>query len=401
MKLVLRPGLTALPVAVGLLMLGLTGCTTQEIDTEELPAAAIFKPAAWSDLPGWEADRLIEAKPAMVLSCARISRLDPGQSLGPDGIGGAVADWQRACANVLQAPDDQFRAALERAFIPYRVIDETGDDHGLFTGYYEASLTGSREKTAKFNTPLRGRPDDLVMVQLGGFRDHLKGQRIAGRVIDGQLQPYEDRAAIVAGALDKTAPVIAWVDDEVAAFFLQIQGSGRVRLPDGTTMRVGYAGQNGHPYVPIGRVLIEEGELSRENVSLQTIRDWLKQNPDQADRVMNANPSYVFFREIEGPGPIGGEGVPLTPERSLAIDRSLLPYGAPVFLEVEDPLDARRLIRQLMVAQDTGGAIRGGVRGDFFWGYGPEAEERAGRMKSRGRYWFLLPVPNQPVAAGS
>ena len=398
MKMLARPSLT---MALGILALGITACATQDIETEERQRQAIFEPVSWSTVAGWQGDNVQDVRPAMALSCARIARLDPSEDLGPDGIGGPVDDWQRACTNVLQASDENFRQALERSFIPYRVIDETGDEYGLFTGYYEASLTGSRVRTAEFDTPLRGRPDDLVMVQLGGFRDDLKGRRIAGRVVDGRLRPFEDRAEIVAGALDDTAPPIAWVDDEIAAFFLQIQGSGRVLLEDGSTMRVGYAGQNGHPYVPIGRVLIEEGELTRETVSLQTIRDWLKANPDQADRVMNANPSYVFFREIEGPGPIGGEGVPLTPERSLAIDRSLLPYGAPVFLEVEDPLDQGQLIQQLMVAQDTGGAIRGGVRGDFFWGYGIEAETRAGQMKSRGRYWFLLPVPDQPVAPGS
>ncbi|MEO0394336.1 MAG: MltA domain-containing protein, partial [Pseudomonadota bacterium] len=217
-------------------------------------------------------------------------------------------------------------------------MDETGDAFGLFTGYYEASLSGSRTPSRQFSTPLHARPDDLVMVQLGGFREDLRGRRIAGRVLDGNLRPYEDRAEIVAGALDDSVPAIAWVDDPIAAFFLQIQGSGRMLLDDGSEMRVGYAGQNGHPYVPIGRVLINEGELSRETVSLQTIRAWLKANPDQADRVMNTNPSYVFFREIYGPGTLGGDGLPLTAGRSVAIDGSLLPFGAPMFLEATDPL---------------------------------------------------------------
>jgi membrane-bound lytic murein transglycosylase A len=213
------------------------------------------------------------------------------------------------------------------------------------------------------------------------------------------LRPYENRAAIESGALRGRGLEMLWVDDPVDAFFLQIQGSGRVMLEDGTSLRIGYAGQNGHPYVAIGRELIARGALTREAVSMPAIRDWLRANPQEADAVMNRNPSFVFFRELDGDGPVGAQGVALTPGRSLAVDRSFVPYGVPVWLDAEDPVDGEVRVQRLLVAQDTGGAIRGPVRGDVFWGHGPEAEHRAGLMKSRGRYFLLLPKTVTPPAS--
>ncbi|MBU2089727.1 MAG: MltA domain-containing protein, partial [Alphaproteobacteria bacterium] len=260
----------------------------------------------------------------------------------------------------------------------------------------EAELSGSLTRTARHTVPLHRRPDDLVMVDLGQFRDELKGQRIAGRVIDGSLKPYESRQQIVGGALDSRRLEILWVDDPVDAFFLQIQGSGRVTLADGRVIRVGYAGQNGHPYVAIGRELIAKGELTRENVSMQSIRAWLAANPGRADEIMNSNPSYVFFRELPGEGPVGAQGVALTPLRSLAVDRRFVPLGTPVWLDVDHPDSGAPRLRQLVVAQDVGGAIRGPVRGDLFWGHGKDAADKAGRMKSTGFYYLLLPKALTP-----
>jgi membrane-bound lytic murein transglycosylase A len=214
---------------------------------------------------------------------------------------------------------------------------------------------------------------------------------LVGRVVDGTLRPYEGRAEIEAGALSGRARPIAWVDDPVDAFFLQIQGSGRVALAEGGEMRVGYAAQNGHGYVPVGRILAERGEIPREQVSMQSIRAWMARDARAAQDLMNANPSYVFFRELTGDGPIGSEGVALVPGRSLAVDRAHVALGVPVWLDAQDPLDEAKRVRRLLVAQDTGGAIRGVVRGDVFWGTGEEAAERAGRMRSRGRTWVLLP----------
>ena len=276
---------------------------------------------------------------------------------------------------------------FENNFTPYQVSAGT-DTSGLFTGYYEASLKGSRTQSAVYHTPLRARPDDLVMVQLGDFRDKLKGQRIAGRIVNGKLKPYETHEEIVRGQMPahQDKPLV-WVDDAVDSFFLQIQGSGIVTMDDGSVMRVGYAGQNGHAYYAIGRELIKRGELTKENVSMQSIRAWLDQNPDKAQEIMFTNKSYVFFRELNGEGPLGGEGIALTPERSLAIDRSIIPYGMPVWLSLDHP----HIKDKMMVTQDTGGAIRGPVRGDYFWGHGVRAENMAGTMKAQGRYWFLMP----------
>jgi membrane-bound lytic murein transglycosylase A len=331
--------------------------------------------------------------PALRRSCVRIVRLPPQQLVGPEGATRPAASWQAVCreAELLADNDDAAtRAFFERRFVPY-AASNNGDADGLFTGYYEPELRGARTRGGNFTVPLYGRPMDMINVDLGLFREEWRGRSVTGRVDGTTLKPYHDRAAIEGGAIAGKAPELVWVDDKVDAFFLQVQGSGRVTLDDGSVLRVGYAAQNGHPYVAIGRELIQRGELARENVSMQSIRAWLRDHPDQAESVMNANPSFVFFRTLEGDGPLGAEGVALTAGRSLAVDRSFVPYGTPLWLDAEDPLDANLRVRRLMVAQDTGGAIKGPVRGDVFWGYGAEAAERAGKMKSPGRYWLLVP----------
>ncbi|WP_119679719.1 murein transglycosylase A [Indioceanicola profundi] len=382
----------------GLALLGLAACSPRP--PEEPPAPKlVLSPADFGDLPGWRTDRHAEAIPAFVRSCDRLVRQPADRTLGPDGAMGAIADWIEPCRALKALPagnDAAARAYFEQWFRPMLASDN-GEAEGLFTGYYEASLRGSRTRKGPFQTPLRRRPADLVMVDLGEFRPSLKGERVAGRVVDGRLRPYEDRAAIEAGKLPEKGLELVWVDDPVDAFFLHIQGSGRVLMEDGTELRVGYDAQNGHSYFAIGRELVARGILSKEEVSMQSIRAWLEANPGEADAVMNKNPSYVFFRLLEGEGPIGAQGVPLTPGRSLAVDRSFVAYGTPLWLEAEDPLDGKASIRRLMVAQDTGGAIRGPVRGDVFWGHGPDAELRAGKMRSKGRYWLLIPRTAQPV----
>jgi membrane-bound lytic murein transglycosylase A len=350
-----------------------------------------FTPASFADLPGWAEDRQAEALAALDRSCARILALPAERSLGPQAFGTA-SDWHEPCRTRPPpgASDTAARAFVERHFTPVAITDGVIAE-GLFTGYYEPLLRGSRVPTGPYRTPLLARPDDLVAVDLSRFRESWRGERIAGRVVDGALQPYETRAQIEAGALAGRAAPLVYVDDPVDAFFLHIQGSGRVRLADGGEVRIGFAAQNGQPYVPVGRVLVDRGALSREAVSMQSIRAWMAANPEGAAELMATNPSYVFFREISGDGPIGSEGVALTAGRSLAVDRAHIALGTPVWLDATDPLEASRRVRRLMVAQDTGGAIRGVVRGDVFWGTGTEAGERAGRMRSPGRLWLLLP----------
>ena len=380
--------------------LALFGCGPKE-EAEAPPDALTLSPVAFTDLPGWTSDHVAEALPAFQRSCARLKSVPPDRPVGPGGVGGRAADWQAVCTRLgTLAPGDDTaaRAFFEAEFVAY-AAGNNGARRGLFTGYYEIELEGSLTPSPDYPVPLYSRPADLVMVDLGDFSDRWKGERTAGRVIDGRLKPFEDRAAIEAGGLDGKTPVLVWLKDPVGAFFLHIQGSGRVRLPDGSEMRVGYAAQNGHKYVAIGRELIDRGELKREEVSLQTIRDWLRAHPDQAAALMNSNPSYVFFQELKGDGPLGAQNVALTPGRSLAVDSKFLPYGVPVWLDAEDPLDSGQRLRRLMVAQDTGGAIRGPVRGDVFWGHGPDAELRAGVMKSPGEYYIFLPRSVTPAPA--
>lgn len=380
--------------ALYIFVLFVTACATQAPKPEKNFSEDLsIKPVSFSVLPNWKNENFIGIAQAYTRSCDAILKKSAQGNFGSDSRFGRAQEWQIACRKFLKTDKtnaSEVRSFFEQYFIPYEARAGQNPE-GLFTGYFEAALKGSRTRKGPYQFPLRARPDDLVMVNLGEFREELKGQRIAGRVQNGRLKPYETHAEINRGQLpvsqDKT---LVWVDSPVDAFFLQIQGSGIVSLDDGTIMRVGYAGQNGHPYYAIGRELVKRGALAKENVSMQSIKAWLKQNPQQAQDLMETNKSYVFFREIEGEGPIGGQGVALTAGRSLAIDRSIIPYGMPVWLTAEHPSGTQN-INRLMITQDTGGAIRGPVRGDYFWGYGEHAEEMAGAMKSSGRYWFLLP----------
>lgn len=373
-----------------LAVLALCGCATQTGPDAKAPL--VLKVADYRDLPGWGREQgWGEFAMAFERSCARIVKRSPDGSFGPEAHWGTYADWQAPCRAYLQESPADLRAFLQSWYRPVAVYAGSSDE-GLFTGYYEAALRGSRTKNGVYRTPLRLRPEDLVMVDLGEFRKELKGQRIAGRVKGAHLKPYETREQIESGKLpDEHDKALVWVDDPVDAFFVQVQGSGVVMLDDGMPLRIGYDGQNGHPYYAIGRALVAKGVMDKDQISLQTIRAWLEAHPDDAQTLMNANPSYVFFKELYGEGPVGGEGVALTPGRSLAIDRAILPYGMPLWIDVDPPGGSGADIRRLVMAQDTGGAIIGAVRGDLFWGYGSEAERNAGIMKSRGQYWALRP----------
>ena len=346
-------------------------------------------PARFSELPGWQQDDLGAALPAFLKSCAEILRRDESAAAPALPLAAPLADWRAACEAAPQVAADgaTTREFFESAFTPY-LAGNRGASEGLFTGYYEPLLHGSRFRGGAFQTPILARPPDLVLVDLGRFRPAWRGERIAGRVVGGALLPYESRAEIENGALDAAHLALLWVDDPVDAFFLQIQGSGRVAMTDGSTVRLGYDGQNGQPYVAIGRLLVARGELTPETASMQAIRAWIQAHPQDSAALMDENPSYVFFREMSGDGPLGAEGVVLTPGRSLAVDRDFIPMGAPLFLVLGDAGEA---LERLAIAQDTGGAISGPVRGDLFWGFGAEAASRAGAMRARGRYYLLLP----------
>ncbi len=368
----------------------------------------VLEPAGFADLPGWRQDPMADALPALLRSCERILRLPPESEMGGAGFAGTAAQWQPACRAAAALPPGDHAAARTFFETHFRPASLTNDGYplGLFTGYYEPFLRGSRRRGGRFQVPLYVRPPELVMVDLGEFREELRGQRIAGKIEDGRLVPFPDRAEIEGGALTGRDLELVWVDDPIDAFFLQIQGSGRIRLAEGGELRVGYAAQNGHPYFAIGKDLIEREALTLEEVSMQSIRQWLEAHPEEAREVMARNASYVFFQAVEGEGPLGAEGVALTPGRSLAVDRKYLPLGLPVWLSAGIPAAQEGQpddkLRRLLVAQDTGGAIRGPVRGDVFWGHGDEAAEIAGRMKHRGRLWALLPkTVSAPTAQAS
>jgi len=354
-----------------------------------VPAPAQLRAVAWSALPGWEADELSQAWDAFLRGCTALA---------------ARAPWQRVCAEGAQLKpatnDAAVRRFFETRFTPWMIADAGGTETGLVTGYYEPLLTGSRTRTSRFRYPVYGVPEDLLIVDLGDVYPELKGYRLRGRLEGRRIVPYYSRAQIDQGDAPVADKVLAWVEDPVELFFLQIQGSGRIRLPSGETLAVGYADQNGHPYRSIGRVLIDRGDLPLEQTSMQGIKAWARKNPERLQELLNQNASYVFFRVLPPglPGPIGALGVPLSGRRSIAVDPRFVPLGAPVFLATTWP-NTKLPLNRLMMAQDTGGAIRGAVRADFFWGFGDDAAREAGRMKQSGRMWLLYPVDAVPPGA--
>jgi membrane-bound lytic murein transglycosylase A len=366
----------------------------------ELPPLRTLEPAGFAALPGWSEDRHGDALEALRASCA------DGVERGTDLGAAAAPALEALCARLRSAgrvDGEAARRFFETEFVPYAVGDR-GERVGLLTGYYEPELEGDRRRRPPFVHPLYLAPDDRMVVDLGEFKRDLAGRKITGMIRGGRFRPYFDRAEIERGALRGRRLELLWVRDPVALFFLQIQGSGRVRLPDGEVVRVGYDGQNGHDYTAIGRVLVERGELALEQVSLQSIRAWLRAHPDQSEAVMNANRSYVFFRRLPGAGPVGAEGVAITPWRSAAVDDERLPYGLPLWLDSTLPAVPElgrdeTPLRRLVVAQDTGGAIVGPVRADLFLGPGEEAEQTAGRMKQPLRTWLLWPRAAPPPPA--
>jgi len=386
----LRPIGLAL-VAIAALLLAACEKKPKKPPPVEPAARMLLEEAAFADLPGWDGDALSEALPAIGRSCALLAAQPDSRGVGPDRLAGSVADWRAPCAAIgrLSGDDESLRATLKELFVPFKVIDTTAKD-GLFTGYYEAELRGASSPLDGYRWPLYSVPDDLISVDLGRFRADLQGERIYGRVNGSSLVPYYNRRDIDKGVLAGRKLELLWVSDPVDAFFLHVQGSGRVNLPDGSVVRVGFAGSNGLDFVGIGRKLIDDGKVPRTRASMQGIREWLRANPAQATGILQRNPRYIFFREIDGDGPIGAQGVALTPGRSLAVDPAFLPLGVPLWLDTTWPASDRPL-RRLMVAQDTGNAIKGPIRGDFFWGFGEPALAEAGRMKQRGNYYLLLP----------
>jgi len=356
-------------------------------------------PISFSEVPGWADNDPRAALAAFRRSCAVMSKSQATRAMGGAGYAGTIGDWQGVCS---ATPSGNVSVAAARIFFETWFAPATvgagSDSQGLFTGYYEPELRASRARTGVYRTPIYGLPDDLVSVDLGLFKSALHDERIAGRVDGHSLVPYATRAEIDANGLAH-APVLLYADDPIAVFFLHIQGSGRVQLPDVSFLRLAFAAVNGRAYTPIGRTLIAQGALDRQSVSLQSIRAWLLAHPEEARSVMDSDDSFVFFQEtpLGDPslGSPGTEGAALTPGASLAVDPHLHALGAPFFVAATspDPDAAKpdRSFSRLLIAQDTGGAIKGAVRGDVFWGFDTSAKAIAGRMKSPGRFYVLLP----------
>jgi membrane-bound lytic murein transglycosylase A len=329
---------------------------------------------------GFAQDNLVAAWGGLLQSCGVLKKQD---------------SWRPACeaAETLSSPDSEaIRVYLRQYFLPYQITNVDGSATGLITGYYEPLMRGSRTKSERYRYPLYARPDDLITVELNGLYPELAGRRLRGRVNGTRLEPYYSRGEIEVTSSPLAGKELLWAEDIIDLFFLQIQGSGMFKLEGGEQVHIGYADQNGQPYQSIGKLLIERGELTADKASMQGIKEWARRNLDKVRDLLNSNPSYVFFRELPSglSGPLGALGVPLAAERSVAIDPRYIPLGAPIFLSTTYP-NSRKLLQRLMLAQDTGGAIKGAVRADFFWGAGMDAGRQAGAMKQQGKIWVLLP----------
>ena len=342
----------------------------------------------WDALPAFGSENPADALGAFLQSCAVLN---------------TKAEWQGVCNRAASlsanANPDRVIQFFRDNFDPFRVINSDESVTGLVTGYYEPLLRGSRQRTTEYKYPVYAAPQDLITVDLSEVYPDLKFRRLRGRIVGNKLVPYMDRREISSDATPLKGLEIAYVDNAVELFFLEIQGSGQIQLPDGSRLRVGYAEQNGHPFRSLGGLLIRRGEIKPERASMQGIKEWARRHPAKVQQFMNANPSFVFFKELPGDliGPIGTLGVPLTAGRSIAVDPRVIPLGVPVYLSTTFP-NTRQELNRLMVAQDTGGAINGAVRADFYWGFGDEAGAMAGRMKQQGRMWILLPKGLDPNA---
>jgi membrane-bound lytic murein transglycosylase A len=361
-----------------------------------VPPVPKFEAVQWSQVPGWSEDALVEAWPVLLASCAAKMPVD----------------WRDSCAAARAVNRDDANAQrrwLESSLLAWRITTQVPGrkkstvNTGRITGYYEPVLNGARTRGGVYQTPLYSVPDDLLTIDMGDLYPALKGERLRGKLQGKRVVPYPERAQLADGKA-LAGKELVWVDSPIDAFFLQIQGSGRIQLTDGTTVRMAFADVNGQPYKAVGRHLVEKGDLTLEQSNSTNIRQWLADHPDRQAEVLNSNPSVVFFREekIADPnlGPRGALGVPLVAGRSVAIDPRIVPLGAPLFLVTTDPVSGQPL-RRLVVGQDTGGAIRGAIRADLFFGSGTEAGERAGRMRSDGQMWLLWPRDRVPPGVGN
>lgn len=363
-----------MPILALILLILLGGCCT--IPTAPLKPVAV----SWSDLPGWEKAEILPSFKSFEKSCLILEKRSA---------------WKEVCERAVALKDPEEKAArsfFEDNFTPYSLSNSDGSREGLMTGYYEPIIRGSLKPSRRYRYPVYGVPKNLISVDLSGVYPELSHMRLRGRLEGNRLIPYYSRSQIADEPELLKGDEILWADDAMDLFFLQIQGSGRVMLPNGKMVRIGYADQNGYPYKSIGKVLVERGELALSQASMEGIKEWGRVHPEKLAALLDENPSYVFFRFLKDSdeNPPGSLGISLTPGMSIAVDTRSIPLGAPVYLSSTWPESEKRFNR-LMLAQDTGGAIRGGVRADIYWGSGKEAGELAGKTRQRGRLWVLLP----------
>ena len=360
----------------------------------------LLKPVLWEDIDGLRQDFYNSPSlPANVINPNSLSLAWPAWMQSCMVLINK-AMWQKACnaAMILskQAGNKPSEEAVlnffKQHFSVYKTVNVDGSDTGMITGYYEPILKGSLTKSAKYPYPLYRTPTDLITVEMEDLYPDLKYKRVRGKLMGNKLVPYYNRAEIETEISPIKDHAFIYIDNIIDVFFLHIQGSGLVQLENGEQMHVGYSDQNGQPYNSVGRLLIERGELTASNASMQGIKDWARNHPAKLRDLLNSNPSYVFFRELPAdlPGPIGALGVPISSEHTVAVDPKYVPLGAPIFLSTTEP-NTLKPLKRLMLAQDAGGAIKGGVRADFYWGTGNEAGVKAGAMKQSGKIWVLLP----------
>ncbi|PHZ84253.1 murein transglycosylase A [Paremcibacter congregatus] len=379
--------------AGALFLMSLSVLITIDRDAEDVPA---FVKIPFETLAGWDKDVHGAALTSFQKSCAVLLSMPPDSKIKPEILGGLARDWHESCQAGMEVSSISNKVA-RRFFEEYfTVVSYRTDTEGLFTGYFAPEYSGSAMPSEEYNYPLYALPEDLQVLDLGDFSKALAGEKIIGEIKDGAFVPYKDRKLIDEGALEDQELELVWLKDPTDAFFLHIQGSGVIRYENGDRRLFGYAGKNGKAYHAIGKFLIESGEISREKMSMQAIRQWMRDNPMQAQALMWKNPSYVFFRPLSENAPVGAMNVPLTPGRSLAVDRNYVPLGMPVWLDLSPTTELADPIRRLVIAQDTGGAIKGRVRADVYWGVGADAGLMAGPMKDKGRYYFLVPKGREP-----
>lgn len=355
----------------------------------------ILTESSFDRLPNWQQDSHDKALKAFQWSCNDILKRKPDTPFGPLKKAGLASQWQTICAAAKQlknpSPIDA-RQFFETWFDVYHVSNHL-NHQGLFTGYYLPLLHGSVKSSSQYNVPIYGAPTDLIKIDLSLFNPELAGKKIVAQLKDQKLYPYPDRAAINQGALKHNAPIIAWCNNVIDLFFAQIQGSAILELENNQQVIINYANDNGRHYSSIGKILVGNQQLAKEHVSMQSIRAWLLAHPEEINTLLNKDASYVFFKILHQRDPLGSRQIPLSPERSLAVDLNYIPLGVPVWLDTHVPSsdNGDTLFQHLLIAQDTGGAIKGIVRGDVYWGSGEKAEFTAGHMKSTGQYWLLLP----------